>query len=133
MYERREKVLFRHCDPAGIVFFPRYFEMMNDHVEAFFAEILHWPFETMHPDSGVPTRAISTGFSAPSRHGDILTLRLELRRLGNTSLDYRMTAHAGEELRFETEATIVHIDREGRPALWPEAIRHRIQTWKEAT
>ncbi|MEL6103010.1 MAG: acyl-CoA thioesterase, partial [Pseudomonadota bacterium] len=22
-----QKVLFKHCDPAGIVFYPRYFEM----------------------------------------------------------------------------------------------------------
>ena len=27
---------FRHCDPAGIVFYPRYFEMMNDAIEIFF-------------------------------------------------------------------------------------------------
>ena len=27
-------VAFRHCDPAGIVFYPRYFEMINDFVEA---------------------------------------------------------------------------------------------------
>ena len=36
-----EKVLFRHCDPAGIVFFPRYFEMINDCVEYFFADTLN--------------------------------------------------------------------------------------------
>lgn len=133
MFERREKILFRHCDPAGIVFFPRYFEMVNDHVEAFFAEILHWPFEVMLADGGLPTRAISTGFTAPSRHGDVLTLRLDLRRLGDTSLEYRMTASAGDELRFETEATLVHIDRQGRPSPWPETIRDRIQTWKDTT
>ncbi|CPO21707.1 4-hydroxybenzoyl CoA thioesterase [Bordetella pertussis] len=27
------EVRFRHCDPAGIVFYPRYFEMINDFVE----------------------------------------------------------------------------------------------------
>ena len=38
------KVLFRHCDPAGIVFYPRYFEMMNDTVEAFFGTALDAPW-----------------------------------------------------------------------------------------
>ena len=133
MFERNEKVLFRHCDPAGIVFFPRYFEMMNDHVEAFFADALDWPFETLLADGGVPTRAISTGFLAASRHGDVLTLRLAIVRIGTTSLTYRLTAHAGEELRFETEATLVHIDGQARPTPWPEAIRERLQTWKETT
>ena len=32
----RRKVLFKHCDPAGIVFHPRYFETVNDCVAAFF-------------------------------------------------------------------------------------------------
>jgi len=51
-YTYEEKVVFRHCDPAGIVFFPRYFEMINDCVESFFSEVLDWPFEvTMGEDS----------------------------------------------------------------------------------
>jgi 4-hydroxybenzoyl-CoA thioesterase len=34
-----QKVLFKHCDPAGVVFYPRYFEMINDCVEALFDDI----------------------------------------------------------------------------------------------
>ena len=52
MYEFHQKVLFKHCDPAGIVFFPRYYEMVNDCVEAFFADVLDWPFEAMHGAGG---------------------------------------------------------------------------------
>jgi 4-hydroxybenzoyl-CoA thioesterase len=39
LFSINQKVLFKHCDPAGIVFYPRYFEMINDCVEAFFDEI----------------------------------------------------------------------------------------------
>ena len=28
-----QKVRFQHCDPAGIVFYPRYFEMLNTTIE----------------------------------------------------------------------------------------------------
>ena len=34
-FEFRQTIGFKHCDPAGIVFYPRYFEMFNDCVEAF--------------------------------------------------------------------------------------------------
>ena len=34
------KVRFEHCDPAGIVFYPRYFEMINGTVEDWFEEDL---------------------------------------------------------------------------------------------
>ena len=126
-------MLFRTCGPAGIVFFPRYFEMMNDHVESFFAEAIDWPFETLLADGGVPTRAISTNFMAASRRGDVLTLRLAIGRLGTTSLDYRLTAHAGEELRFETEAALVYVEGQGRTTPWPAHIEDRLQTWKDPT
>ena len=126
-YRREEKVLFRHCDPAGIVFFPRYFEMINDCVEHFFAETLGWPFEQLLQTDGVPTATISTRFRAPSRHGDRLDLALEVTKVGRTSFCYKIEARCDDELRFEAEATIVHLDGTGRPALWPEAIRRKLE------
>ena len=33
-------VRFQHTDPAGIVFYPRYFEMINQVIEDWFAEKL---------------------------------------------------------------------------------------------
>ncbi|MBY0236971.1 MAG: acyl-CoA thioesterase, partial [Burkholderiaceae bacterium] len=38
VFERRELVRFGHCDPAGIVFYPRYFEMLNALVEDWFTQ-----------------------------------------------------------------------------------------------
>ncbi len=126
MFEMKQKVLFRHCDPAGIVFFPRYFEMMNDCVEAFFDQLLDWPFEAMHQNSAVPTATITTDFTAPSRHGDILDIRLTLQKLGKTSLTYQMTAHCAGELRFRTSATLVHVNPQGRPSAWPSHVTEQI-------
>jgi 4-hydroxybenzoyl-CoA thioesterase len=130
-FAKDQKVLFRHCDPAGIVFFPRYFEMMNDLVEAFFDEALGYPFEQLLKTEGVPTAQIETRFVRPSYHGDLLQLRLWVKRLGTSSLTYRMTATCGEDLRFETRATLVHVDDAGRPCPWPDALRPLLKT-KEA-
>ena len=69
-FEIPQKVLFKHCDPAGIVFYPRFFEMINDAVEALFSDMLGWPFEKMHPDSGVPTAEFKVRFKVPCRQGD---------------------------------------------------------------
>ena len=124
-FQMTQKVLFRHCDPAGIVFFPRYFEMMNDCVEAFFAEVLLTPFEALHPAKAVPTAQIETRFAAPSRHGDVLTLSQVITRVGRSSASYRMEAH-GPDLRFETTATLVHVDGSGRPEPWPAPLKSRL-------
>ena len=62
-------VRFRDCDPAGIVFYPRYFAMMNDLVETFFDEAIGWSFAEMHAHGGygVPLGQVETRFTAPSR------------------------------------------------------------------
>lgn len=131
MYEFHQKVLFKHCDPAGIVFFPRYYEMMNDCVEAFFADVLDWPFEAMHQKGAVPTRAIETEFLAPSRHGDALVLEMRIVALGRTSCAYTLSARCGGAIRFTHRATLVNVTADGRPTAWPAPIAATLAQWKD--
>ena len=125
-----QKVMFKHCDPAGIVFFPRYFEMMNDCIEVFFDQVVGVPFETLHVSHGVPTAEIQTRFCAPSRHGETLELRLKTTQLGRTSWSYEMTGLCGVEERFTTKATLVHINVEGQPCRWPDALRDKLSEYE---
>ena len=119
-----QKVLFKHCDPAGIVFYPRYFEMINDAVEAFFDRAVGLPFEEMHRTHGVPTLTIETTFRAPSRHGDHLDIAVAPTRVGGTSVALAIRATCGGETRFENRQTLVFIDkRTMRPVRWPESVR----------
>ena len=126
MFEIRQKVLFRHCDPAGIVFFPRYFEMMNDCVEAFFDQGLNCPFEQFHQTAGIPTATITTTFTSPGRHGDMLDLRLNVTRVGRASFDYEMSCYCGKIQRFFTNATLVQIDLNGKPTPLQNSIKQRL-------
>ena len=126
-FEYDQKVLFKYCDPAGIVFFPRYAEMLNDAVETFFAEILDWPFEQMHTNVGVPTAALSMQFKAPSHHGDQLKLRITVQKIGRASLQLATQAVCQEETRFVADQTLVCIDAEGKPQSWPVRVRENIE------
>jgi 4-hydroxybenzoyl-CoA thioesterase len=119
-----QKILFKHCDPAGIVFYPRYFVMINDTVEAWFDEALGLPFEAMHAETGVPTVTITADFTAPSRHGDRLVIDLVPTRLGGTSVDLTLTASCAGETRFVCRLTLVNVALDTmRPARWPEPQR----------
>lgn len=126
-----QKVLFRHCDPAGIVFFPRYFEMINDCVEAFFDTALGHPFETILNTGGVPTAEISARFTAPSRHGDRLDLTLDCSKIGRASLQMDITAECGSETRFVAHSVLVHVGKNGRAASWPPALRTKIENFMQ--
>jgi len=122
-YVHRRKVMFKDCDPARIVFYPRYFEMLNDTVECFFDEVLGCPFEALHMGHAVPTARIETVFLAPSRLGDWLEIALECKRLGRSSLDLAFAARCGDEMRLTAASTIVHVGPEGRSVPWPDGLR----------
>ena len=109
------------------MFFPRYFEMINDCVEAFFDEVIGVPYEELHVKGGVPTAEIRTQFKAPSRHGDRIVLTLECEKVGRSSLNLSIIASAPDsEVRFVAESTLVYVDDTGRPTSWPERIKVKL-------
>ena len=124
-YQRLIQVEFNHCDPAGIVFYPRYFEMTNSVIENFFAERLGRSFAqiTLRDKGGVPTVRINADFRAPSHLGDILEFTLKVGHIGRTSAELLLTAAVGPEVRIEVYLTLVWITPDGRAAPWPEDVR----------
>ena len=40
-------VRFSHCDPAGIIFYPRYFDLIHEAKEDWFRDALGYPFAHM--------------------------------------------------------------------------------------
>lgn len=121
-----QKVLFKHCDPAGIVFYPRYFEMINDAVEAMFDGLFDWPFEKIHDDGAVPTAAFDVQFKRPCHHGDQLDLQITLTKIGGSSLSLTTRAMRGDQLCFEADQTLVNVNSTGRPIPWPAPVRTKI-------
>jgi 4-hydroxybenzoyl-CoA thioesterase len=125
-------VEFNHCDPAGIVFYPRYFEMTNSIIENFFADVAHYPFHRMMIEKhGVPTARLETNFRSPSRLGDKLLFTLTVRQLGRSSVDFLIVASHSSKVKMEAELTLVWVGQDGRSAPWPEEIRSRIAAFQE--
>lgn len=85
------RVTFPDCDPAGIVYYPRYFDMMQRCKEAWTVEVLgsryhHWFTER---SAGFPTRALSAEFYAPTQLSQLVSVSLSVQKLGNSSLHLR--------------------------------------------
>ncbi len=133
VFTAQRRVRFADCDAAGIVFFPRYFEMLNGVVEDWFAQALGTSFRELHQDRGlsVPTAAIEARFIAPSRLEDDLALFLTVTRLGGASCGLRHRIESGGTPRFEATQTIVHVGRALKPEPWPQALRDRIAPFVE--
>ncbi len=109
IYERSKRIRFAHCDPAGIVFYPRYVELFNEVVEDWFADGLGVDFHTLHEDMrlGIPMVKLDVEYLAPSRYGDVLAFRLQVKEIGNASLQLEIGAWAGEQLRVRGRLKIV--------------------------
>lgn len=132
MFTTTTQVRFAHVDAAAIVFYPRYFEMLNVAVEDWFAA-MGFDFRTLHVEQGLgtPTVKLETEFLSPSELGDELVVEIELQRVGRSSCSfaYRFTGDGRDRLRGE--ATIVCMDLVAqKSAPWPEALRKRIAAFE---
>lgn len=134
IFTTKRRVRFADCDAAGIVFFPRYFEMLNGVIEDWFAGPLQASFRDLHLNRhvSVPTAAVEARFIAPSRLEDDLTFALSVTKLGGASCGLRHRISAGDQLRFEASQIIVYVGSSMEPEPWPEVLRARIQPFVEA-
>lgn len=131
-FEVEIPVRFAHCDAAGIVFFPRYFEMLNHTVEDWFAGPLGRSFKAMHLDEGVgvPTARFETDFHKPSRLEDLLTFSLSVQAIGRASADLLIRASCSGEARATFRQRIVFVDLHAmRPQPWPDDLRARMSAF----
>jgi 4-hydroxybenzoyl-CoA thioesterase len=127
-YSRTIQIEFNHCDPAGIVFYPRYYEMVNSVVENFFAEELGYPFSriVIEEGCGVPTVHVASDFSAPSWLGEKVEFALRVVKVGARSVGFAIDAAKGGESRMTTHLTLVWINAKGRAEPWPELLHARL-------
>jgi 4-hydroxybenzoyl-CoA thioesterase len=109
-FQTQRRVHFADCDPAGIVFFPQYLVMLNTQVEHFFDDALHIPYAELIGTRrlGLPTVRLEVDFTAVSRHGELLTLSLLVKKLGQSSLALQHRVHGADgELRLAARQVLV--------------------------
>ena len=102
-------VRFSHCDPAGIVYFPRYFDMINGVVEDWFAGALSLPHHHFIRDRriGLGPAHAEADFMKPGFLADELVFTVLIDRIGNSSLALSVHAHRGEEPVLKARLVIV--------------------------
>ncbi len=109
-FTKTEKIRFKHVDYAGIVFYPRFLEMLNDLVEDWFEEALDRPFSKIHETNGIPTVDLKVQFKKAARIGEILTKKLWVISLGGASVNcgFRFEDE-NQKTVLEGEVTLVNV------------------------
>ena len=110
IFTKQEKIRFKHIDYAGIVFYPRFLEMLNDLVEDWFEEALDRPFSKMHETNGIPTVDLKVQFKNAARIGETLSKKLWVAELKSSSIvcGFQFT-NQEDKIVLEGEVTLVNV------------------------
>lgn len=109
IFRKKKIVRFSHCDPAGIVFYPRYAELCNEVVEDWFRDALNVDFHVLHEKLhlGLPAVRLEVEYIAPSTYGDTLEFTLCVKEIGNASMTLNLAAWCGEQERVRIHLKVV--------------------------
>lgn len=90
-FKKTHRIRFSECDPAGIVFYPQYFVMFNDLLEAWIDTMLPEKFAGLigNRKVGMPSVRLEADFRAISQMGDEVVLSIAVERLGSRSITLR--------------------------------------------
>lgn len=102
-------VRFSNCDPAGIVFFPQYFVLLNGVVEDWFTLALGIDYAHLigHQRIGLPTVSLQCDFLAPSRMGEPIEFQLRVARVGQRSLTVEVACVGADGIRLRLRQVLV--------------------------
>ena len=118
-FSRERLIRFSHCDPAGIVYFVNFFDMVGGVVEDWFREAIGLPFQEMHLERRIGFPIVSTGceFFRPAHLGDTLRLELAIAKLGRSSIEFVIRGAVAGEEKFRARHKVAMVSLESFRAL----------------
>ena len=135
-FTRSVPIRFSHCDPAGIVYFPHYFNMFNGLIEDWYGQELGYDYAELITGShyGFPFVHIECDFKIPSRIGEVIELTLLVERIGRSSVAIAIVCHrdAIERLRARMVTAMMSLETKKAVPL-PQGLRDAIESYQRRT
>ncbi len=135
-FTRSVRVRFSHCDPAGIVYVPHYFDLFNGLIEDWYGEELGYDHAELVMGSryAFPFVHLECDFKVPSRMGDVIDLTLLIERIGRSSLGIAVICHKDglERLRARMVTAMMSLETRQAVAL-PDALRDKLEAYRRRT
>ena len=135
-FTRSVPIRFSHCDAAGIVYFPHYFDMFNGLIEDWYSEELKRDYASLVMGNrfGFPFVHIECDFKIPSKMGEVIDLTLLVERIGRSSLSIVIVCHRDGLIRLRARMVTAMMSLETRkPLPLPEALRAAIEDYQRKT
>jgi 4-hydroxybenzoyl-CoA thioesterase len=129
-------IRFSHCDPAGIVYFPHYFDMFNGLIEDWYTHEIDYDYAELVIGThfGFPFVHIECDFMIPSRMGEHLQLTLLVERMGRSSLGLTIVGHLNGTVRLRARMVTAMMSLETRQSVEiPAGLRAKIEAYRQRT
>ena len=135
-FTRSVTIRFSHCDPAGIVYFPHYFDMFNGLIEDWYTQELKHDYAEliMGGRFGFPFVHIECDFKIPSRIGEVIEMTLLVERIGRSSLGIAIVCHRDGVVRLRARMVTAMMSLETRkPVPLPQGLREAMEAYQRRT
>ncbi len=92
------EIRFGDCDPAGLVYFPRFFDYFHQAMETWFPAHLGLGYDHFVRDQklGFPAVHTEADFRRPCRFGERVDVELRVRALGRSSIRFAYAVYGPE-------------------------------------
>ncbi len=136
-YELELPVRFGACDPAGIMYFPNYFDFFHAAMEDFFRDRIGARYHVLLSGDRItfPTVHLECDFRAPVRFGDQVRIAVTVERIGRSTVVLGYTGRRDEdgEVCVVAKATTVCTDLEAMKSVpLPETLRGAFERERDA-
>jgi 4-hydroxybenzoyl-CoA thioesterase len=104
-----------HCDPAGIVYFPNYFNYFDSSTNALFLRALgcnKYEMLKRYGIVGIPLVDVGARFIMPSTFGDVVTIESSVAEIRRSSFRMLHRLLRGDTLAVEGTETRVWVGRD---------------------
>jgi 4-hydroxybenzoyl-CoA thioesterase len=114
IHRREVQIQWGDCDPANIVYYPRYFGMFDDSTSIMFeaAGFSKQDIVRRYGLVGIPMVDTRAKFLIPSTHGDWIAIESRVEAWRRSSFDVRHNVFKGEALAIEAFETRVLVGRD---------------------
>lgn len=112
----RRRVAFGECDPAGVVYTPRFLDFAISAMHLFLAQILGGDLAAakVRLGFGTPCKALSAVFHSTLRPGQDFDMRVTVAKIGDTTFDLHIAGLTTERMPvFDASFTVVMVARDG--------------------
>jgi YbgC/YbaW family acyl-CoA thioester hydrolase len=106
-FSTQRKVRFGETDPAGIVYFSRFYEYAHEAFEDMLEAGGFAIDRFFESEYGMPLVHSEANYKIPSKLGDLLRLDLEVDKIGNRSFRYSVGIH-GEDGALRATVVMTH-------------------------